>query len=85
MRLFPWLRLGHIYIFPDSDYDFSKSEIFNPVVAIMICDENIVAQAYHVAIEEYKGQFAEIEFAIYCRDYETENYIAFASQFGANR
>ena len=31
------------------------------------------------------GRFSEIEFAIYCRDYETENYIAFASQFGANR
>ena len=43
MRLFPWLRLGHIYIFPDSDYDFSKSEIFNPVVAIMICDETVLS------------------------------------------
>lgn len=48
-------------------------------------DPHIVAQAYHAAIEEYKGRFSEIEFAIYCRDYETENYIAFASQFGANR
>ena len=48
-------------------------------------DPNIVAQAYHAAIEEYNGRFSEIEFAIYCRDYETENYIAFASQFGANR
>ena len=45
-------------------------------------DPNVVARAYHVAVEDYKDRFSEIEFAIYCRDYETENYKVFHNEFG---
>ena len=40
-------------------------------------DPNVVAKAYAVAIEEYRRRFDVIEFAIYCRDWETANYDAF--------
>lgn len=40
-------------------------------------DPNAVAQAFRDAITLYKKRFDVIEFAIYCRDYETENYEAF--------
>ena len=40
-------------------------------------DPNIVAKAYAVALEEYRRRFDVIEFAIYCRDWETGNYDAF--------
>ena len=40
-------------------------------------DPNVVARAYAVALEEYRHYFDTIEFAIYCRDWETENYDAF--------
>ena len=36
-----------------------------------------VARAYKDALEEYGQYFKYIEFAVYCRDYETENYDAF--------
>ena len=38
---------------------------------------NIVAKAYRDALKEYAHRFDMIEFAIYCRDYETDNYDAF--------
>lgn len=40
-------------------------------------DPNTVAKAYSDALKEYARRFDIIEFAIYCRDYETENYDAF--------
>ena len=42
-------------------------------------DPRIVAEAYNSAvnIREYKKSFKIIEFAVYCRDFETENYDAF--------
>jgi len=44
-------------------------------------DPNVVARAYHAAVEDYKDRFSEIEFAIYCRDSETENYKVFHNEF----
>ena len=38
---------------------------------------DVVARAYAVAMEEYRHHFEVIEFAIYCREWETENYNAF--------
>lgn len=40
-------------------------------------DPNVVARAYAKAIEEYRFRFDLIEFAVFCRDWETENYDAF--------
>jgi uncharacterized protein (TIGR02452 family) len=40
-------------------------------------DPNIVAKAYAIALENYRDYFEKIEFAIYCRDGEMENYKAF--------
>lgn len=40
-------------------------------------DPNVVAKAYAVAMEEYRRSFDVIEFAIYCREWEAENYNAF--------
>lgn len=40
-------------------------------------DPNVVARAYAAALEEYRHYFDTIEFAIYCREWETENYNAF--------
>ena len=40
-------------------------------------DPNVVAKAYSDALEEYCRRFDVIEFAIYCRDWETANYDAF--------
>jgi uncharacterized protein (TIGR02452 family) len=40
-------------------------------------DPNIVAKAYTIALENYRDYFEKIEFAIYCRDGEMENYKAF--------
>ena len=37
----------------------------------------VVAKAYNDILNKYKIQFDLIEFAIYCRDYETENFDAF--------
>lgn len=41
-------------------------------------DPLIVAEAYRSVLEDMKGYFQYIEFAIYCRPYETENYEAFS-------
>lgn len=40
-------------------------------------DPNIVAQAYKDLMHEYSKYFDEIEFAIYCREYDKENYYIF--------
>jgi uncharacterized protein (TIGR02452 family) len=44
-------------------------------------DPSIVAQTYRNAIDSYRARFDLIEFAIYCRDYETVNYDAFYNRF----
>ena len=44
-------------------------------------DPEIVAQAYRMAIIEYLPRFDVIEFAIYCKDHETDNYKAFYERF----
>ena len=41
-----------------------------------------VAEAYRDALKDYGQYFKYIEFAVYCRDYETENYDAFKSVLG---
>lgn len=40
-------------------------------------DPTAVAKAYQDALPEYTHFFSDIEFAVYCREYETENYDAF--------
>lgn len=42
----------------------------------------IVAKAYKEALKDYINKFVEIEFAIYCKSYEDENYKAFKEVFG---
>jgi len=44
-------------------------------------DPEIVAQAYRRVIREYQARFDVIEFAIYCKEFETDNYKAFHEQF----
>ena len=44
-------------------------------------DPEIVAQAYRRVIREYQARFDVIEFAIYCKEFETDNYKAFYEQF----
>jgi len=41
-------------------------------------DPTVVAKAYKGVLEEMKGYFSLIEFAIYCRQRETANYDAFS-------
>ena len=41
-------------------------------------DPTVVAEAYKDVLEEMKGYFSLIEFAIYCRQRETANYDAFS-------
>ena len=43
-------------------------------------DPVVVARAYRDALEAYGPFFSLIEFAIYCREYETTNYDAFRTQ-----
>ena len=43
-------------------------------------DPHYVAAAYRDALEEYRAYFDVVEFAIYCRGSETENYRAFAEK-----
>lgn len=43
---------------------------------------NIVARAFKNALEKYRRYFELIEFAVYCRNYETENYKAFKAVLG---
>jgi len=40
-------------------------------------DPQVVARAYRDALKDYKRYFQYIEFAVYCRADETENYDAF--------
>lgn len=40
-------------------------------------DPDAVSKAYCTALIEYRARFDVIDFAIYCRDYETQNYEAF--------
>ena len=44
-------------------------------------DPKVVAQAYKKVLEQFKGYFQYIEFAIYCRPRETGNYDAFYTSF----
>ncbi len=44
-------------------------------------DPGAVAAAYKEALEEYGQYFRYVEFAVYCRDHEQENYIAFRNAF----
>ena len=37
----------------------------------------VVARAFFDALEDYISYFEIVEFAVYCRPYETENYQAF--------
>lgn len=43
-------------------------------------DPNVVARAYRDAVADYSLFFKLIEFAVYCRGYETENYDAFRNE-----
>ena len=43
-------------------------------------DPNVVSRAYRDALRDYGKRFDLIEFAIYCREWETENYDAFRRQ-----
>ena len=67
-----------------------QSAISNDVEALVLgafgCgvfknNPNVVAQAYKKAISEYSKYFSVVEFAIYCKQYETENYDAFKNVF----
>ena len=42
-------------------------------------DPKVVAKAYRNVLDEYRKHFVLVEFAIYCRNYETDNYDAFKS------
>ena len=44
-------------------------------------DPRIVAKAYKQILPEFKNCFKVIEFAIYCREYETSNYDIFKETF----
>ncbi len=41
----------------------------------------VVAKAYKNILKEFDGVFENIEFAIYCKDYETENFETFKKLF----
>ena len=45
-------------------------------------DPDTVARAYRRALIPYRLRFDVVEFAIYCREHETENYEAFEGWFG---
>lgn len=45
-------------------------------------DPAVVAKAYADALAEYAQYFERIDFAIYCRDWETENYDVFKRVLG---
>ena len=40
-------------------------------------DPEIVSKAYKTALEQFKGAFEEVDFAIFCAEHETNNYLAF--------
>ena len=43
---------------------------------------NVVARAYREALKDYANHFDLVDFAIYCRDWETDNYDAFKRYLG---
>ena len=43
-------------------------------------DSTVVAKAWHATVKSYDGYFENIEFAVYCKDYETVNYDAFKKE-----
>ena len=44
-------------------------------------DPEIVARAWHAGLAGYRAGFDLIEFAIYCREHELDNYDAFYKMF----
>jgi hypothetical protein len=42
----------------------------------------VVASAYKEVVPEFRKRFKAIEFAVYCRGADTENYEAFKEVFG---
>ena len=44
-------------------------------------DPRVVAKAMFDALKEFVGCFDLVEFAAYCRSYETENYDAFVHAY----
>ena len=40
-------------------------------------DPEIVSKAYKTALEQFKCAFEKVEFAIFCAEHETNNYLAF--------
>lgn len=65
-----------------------ENKIRNLVLGAFGCgafrnDPETVAKAYRDAIKEYDGAFENIEFAIYCKDYETRNYDIFKKVLNA--
>lgn len=62
-----------------------KHNIRNIVLGAFGCgafrnDPTVVAKAWHDAVKSYDGYFENIEFAVYCKDYETVNYDAFKKE-----
>lgn len=58
------------------------NKISNIVVGAFGCgafrnDPNVVAKAYKDVIKDYMGLFENIEFAVYCNSYDTQNYEIF--------
>ena len=47
---------------------------------VFMNDPNVVARAYSDLIKDYMKQFKRIEFAIYCRKDQPENYVAFKTK-----
>jgi uncharacterized protein (TIGR02452 family) len=45
-------------------------------------DPKVVASAYKEVVPEFRKRFKAIEFAVYCRGADTENYEAFKEVFG---
>ena len=45
------------------------------------CNPQIVSKAFYNVIKEYSYYFKEVRFAIYCNEFETENYKTFEKTF----
>ena len=48
-------------------------------------DPAAVARAYHDVLPDYVQYFSSVEFAVYCREHETENYDAFRKIIGEQK
>ena len=62
------------------DVDISvKSISYLEVKEIIDTNNNpdVVSKAYKQALEQFKGAFEKVEFAIFCAEHETNNYLAF--------